>query len=238
MVLEEYVPDWDMLNDIVKSYNECQYHSSIPHMDEAMLFMSNYNDIINEINEKSQQGDVDIEEYAEKLKKLLESGNRIMDIIFFRFMNAPLCWILGKLCLLYNFLDHDDESIDCAKKFVELQKKTDYRNSSVEYFVYCALLEECKKEENFKEMLVYGIRLLDVLQNSDELLLSDPFFQLVKIVVGNSLTDSFLQIAQHEKALVSANMVIKMIQEDKNVDPEQKAEAERLLKLAQENIGS
>jgi len=238
MVLEEYVPDWDMLNDIVKSYNECQHHSSIPHMDEAMRFMSNYNDIINEINEKSQQGDVDIEEYAEKLKKLLESGNRIMDIIFFRFMNAPLCWILGKLCLLYNFLDHDDESIDCAKKFVELQKKTDYRNSSVEYFVYCALLEECKKEENFKEMLVYGIRLLDVLQNSDELLLSDPFFQLVKIVVGNSLTDSFLQIAQHEKALVSANMVIKMIQEDKNVDPEQKAEAERLLKLAQENIGS
>lgn len=250
LVHADFVPKAKDLLFLINAYKKYDFHSNVPYMDEVVQLLSKYtNDYLSPkesifitskkivqymIRNQKESYDEDFSE----LESFSKDARDIIKKIPFKFLNQHVCWSLGTLCLLYNLNNRNDESIACAKNFCEQQKLTDFHDSVLEFYVHIALLEYYNSLGSKDDALASCSLLFKQTSNPNKTLSSDPLFQLVKIPIGNQLTQTFLNYNLYEKALESANIVTKMIQEDKNVDPEQKAEAERLLKLAQENIGS
>ena len=241
LVNNDYIPEFTELNQIINGYNEYQYHSAIPGMDDAMIFAHKFRELndkfIHNAEGVSEEIESDLNGFVEKIEPLLKSARSIIGKTLFKFMNEPLCWLLGMFSLWYSMLDRDDESFACAKEYCERCKLTGYKNALLEFYAYVALLDGYEKTENRSELLKYASLILALMLKPDKILLGNPIFQATKIFVGNTLTKVFFNNNQTERMLTCANMVMGMIQNEAEIDPEQKAEAECMLKLAKEKMG-
>ena len=235
VVQKNFVPSLENFDSLATTFQESQFHSSIPHLDEALKIMQEFNSAAKKWFSGNPQIIVqkmtsDYDAIVNELEALLASARKFFDKSFFGFMNPSFCWLLGKLCLTYMVNDQDDKAAACAKEFCSQRNHTDYHEPVLEFIAYVALLDDYDRLGNKEEKLKYANLLLELLQNPDKSLLSDMLFQFLKIQTGNELTQTFLDTHQYEKSLDCANLVIKMIQEQGNVDPEQKDRAEQLLK--------
>lgn len=241
LVNDDFVPELKELDQLINEYNEHQFHSTIPGMDDAMAFMLEFwklsDKFVNKTDEISKEMESDLNGFVEKIEPLLKSARSIMDKTFIKFMNEPLCWLLGMFSLWYSMLDCDDESYACAKEYCERCKLTGYKNALLEFYAYVALLDGYEKTENQPELLKCANLILELMLKPDRMLQDNQLFQTIKIYIGNMLTKVFVDNNQTERMLTCANMVMDMIQKESVVDPEQKAEAECMLKLAKEKMG-